>query len=167
MAEWYYVGHYGQLGPLEREQVDELIDSGVILRETYVWKTGMADWLPADKVPELLTSFSLTDAFAQPPPTPMSQPPRPVAPVLTPGAPSPLFYRTGMAVSDKSRVLGGFLNLIPGVGRMYLGYFAIGVLQLLVSMFTCGFGYLWPLIDAILILAGGVKVDGYGRRLND
>ena len=41
VADWYYIGHYGQLGPLTKEQIDELVDGGVIARETYVWSTGM------------------------------------------------------------------------------------------------------------------------------
>ena len=52
MADWYYIGHYGQLGPLTREQIDELIDGGVIARDTFVWSTGMAEWQPADRISE-------------------------------------------------------------------------------------------------------------------
>ncbi len=178
MAEWFYIGHYGQLGPLTRDQISELIEGGVIARETYVWKSGMTDWLPADKIPELVQSFSIIDPFVAPPPPPGS-PPKPMtqpAPRQMAGSPSltpiqqgyPLqqqFY--GGVRSDKSRVLGGVLNAIPGVGRMYLGYAAIGALQMIVTIFTCGVGILWPWIDGIIILAGGIKVDGYGRQLAD
>ena len=67
--------------------------------------------------------------------------------------------------SDRSRVLAGVLQLlIPGVGRFYLGYSAYGVMQLV--LFPCGFvGWLWSVIDGIVILSGGVKLDGYGRQL--
>src|SRR5579859_2938673 len=41
VGEWYYIGHYGQLGPLTREQIDELVTGGVISRDTYVWRAGM------------------------------------------------------------------------------------------------------------------------------
>ena len=68
--------------------------------------------------------------------------------------------------SDRSRIAAGVLQLvIPGVGRMYLGYVAIGVLQLLTSM--CGIGVIWSWIDALIILTGGVRYDGYMRRLDD
>ena len=175
MADWYYIGHYGQLGPLTRDQIDELVDGGVITRETYVWATGMAEWLPADRVTELKPVFSATQAFAAPPPPPnIPRIPNPQAtpartftqdPYSTPpgafGAPySPIR-------SDRNRVVAGILPmLLPGVGRIYLGYAAYGVLQLL---FTACFavGYLWSFIDGIIILTGGVKLDGYGRQLAD
>jgi len=68
--------------------------------------------------------------------------------------------------SDKSRTAGGVLQLIiPGVGRMYLGYTAIGVLQLILT--PCGVGWLWSIIDGVIILAGGFRMDGYGRQLNE
>lgn len=53
-----------------------------------------------------------------------------------------------------------------GVGRFYLGYTTIGVLQLVVSLVTCGIGAIWPLIDGIMILMGNVP-DPQGRKLRD
>ncbi len=187
MADWYYIGHYGQLGPLTREQIEELIQSGVIVRETYVWRTGMLQWAPADAVAELASSFTVPQAFAAPPPPPMA----PTAPYSDPQAPASSYpYGTestlysnypsstafgtysnplspyGAVQSDRSRVTAGVLQLfLPGVGRMYLGYMAYGVLQLLMLFITCGIGYLWSFVDGILILAGTPKVDGYGRVL--
>ncbi|RYG37576.1 TM2 domain-containing protein [bacterium] len=68
--------------------------------------------------------------------------------------------------SDRSRALGGVLQLIiPGAGRIYLGYSAIGVLQLI--LWPCGVGWIWGFIDGIVILTGGVRMDGYGRHLTD
>ncbi|MFV2021473.1 TM2 domain-containing protein [Micromonospora sp. LOL_023] len=58
-------------------------------------------------------------------------------------------------------MLGGF-----GVGRFYMGHTKIGVLQLVVSVVTCGIGGLWGFIDGILILING-GVDGEGRPLRD
>lgn len=66
--------------------------------------------------------------------------------------------------SDKNRVLAGILNIVlPGLGRMYLGYSMIGVIQF-VLIFT-GIGILWAFIDGLLMLTGNVKEDGYGREL--
>lgn len=178
MGDWYYIGHYGQLGPLTREQIDELVQGGVIARETYVWRSGMTDWLPADKVPELSGSFQLVDPLLSPPPPPGVRP----APAATP--PTPTFNHIpianaelatspygglgayGAPKSTLSRLLGGILQLVvPGVGRIYLGYAAIGVLQLLLSL--CGVGWIWSIIDGLIILTGGVRMDGYGRTLSD
>lgn len=171
MAEWYYIGHYGQLGPLTRDQVAELIEGGVITRETYVWKQGRSDWLLADKISELQQSFKLVDPFVAPPPPPSSPPS--FAPSLASRPPTTptVFPQTGFLYpsglrSDKSRVVAGVLNIIfPGIGRMYLGYSALGALQLIVTIISCGLAILWPLIDGIYILTGGEKLDGYGRQL--
>lgn len=65
--------------------------------------------------------------------------------------------------SGKSKVLAGVLQiLLPfGVGRLYLGYNLIGVLQIIVTIVTCGVGAIWPFIDGIFILCGKVTdVDG-------
>jgi len=182
VADWYYIGHYGQLGPLTREQIDELIQSGVIVRDTYVWRSGMSDWIAADRAAELSESFRAAEPFAAPPPPPSPTARTVTAPAPPPVAPAPFasyrfdpmpapsqqpFYPAfGGVKSDRSRALGGVLQLIiPGVGRMYLGYAAIGVLQLVLTL--CMLGWIWSVIDGIIILIGGVKLDGYGRQLND
>ncbi|WP_326553965.1 NINE protein [Micromonospora sp. NBC_01813] len=53
-----------------------------------------------------------------------------------------------------------------GVGRFYTGHTKIGVLQLVVSVVTCGIGGLWGFIDGILILVNG-GTDAEGRPLRD
>lgn len=175
MADWYYIGHYGQLGPLTREQIDELVHGGVVVRETYVWRSGMTDWLPADRVPELQDSFRAAEPFAAPPPPPGPQrapqapPAVPVSPYGFSGSSAPAPYTNyhpsfGTVRSDRNRAVGGVLQLVlPGIGRIYLGYAAIGVLQLVLSL--CGVGIVWSFIDGLIILTGGVKMDGYGRHL--
>lgn len=165
-AAWFYIGHYGQLGPLTREQMDELIEGGVITSETYVWKSGMSDWIPAERVPEFMSTFRRSGGSTPPPPpTPGTRVPAP----MPQSAPAP--YSQGMTnfstvKSDKSRIAGGVLQIIPGVGRIYLGHTAIGVLQLVLSM-CGGIGAIWSWIDGVIILSGGVKMDGYGRQLPD
>lgn len=175
VAEWYYIGHYGQLGPLTKEQIDELVEGGVIARDTYVWRTGMSDWLPAERVAELQMAFKKNEPFAAPPPPPAPSVTTATAPPFS--VPSsfgnyPQVHETpypafGYVKSDKSRILAGILQLIlPGVGRIYLGYAAIGILQLVLSL-CFGVGYIWSLIDGIIMLTGGVRMDGYGRALPD
>ena len=173
MADWYYIGHYGQLGPLTREQIDELIDGGVIARDTFVWSTGMAEWQPADRISEFHQQFNQGQTISAPPPPPM---PRPANPQSTPArafgadafaVPGNFYPAYSPIRSDRNRVLAGILQLlIPGVGRIYLGYAAHGVLQLFFTL-CFGIGYLWSIIDGIIILTGGVKLDGYGRQLPD
>ena len=69
----------------------------------------------------------------------------------------------------KSRLTAGLLGIFLGglgVHRFYLGYTSIGVLQILVTIATCGIGGLWGIIEGILILGGnGIKTDAEGRPL--
>jgi TM2 domain-containing membrane protein YozV len=173
--DWYYVGQYGQLGPLSEEQMIELIESGVVVPETYVWKRGMNDWVRADSI----TAFRslLVPNLPTPPPAPHAETTRThqSIPQMDPVSKYAMqsYYSQGSLghhglVSPSSRVLAGILQIfLPGVGRMYLGYTAIGVLQLVLTLCTFGMLWLWPFIDGILILAGTVKYDGYGRLLRD
>jgi hypothetical protein len=67
----------------------------------------------------------------------------------------------GAAVSPKSRtvasILGFFLGGL-GIDRFYLGNTGMGIAKLLAGWLTLG---IWPLIDWIIILAGGAH-DGQG-----
>ena len=176
MGDWYYIGHYGQLGPLTREQMDELVEGGVILRETYVWQSGMDAWLPADRVRELADAFRLSAPSLPPTPPPLPpagpyaappvQNPQTFEPRYAPVPISPQYPAFGGLRSDRSRTAAGIIQLlVPGVGRMYLGYMAYGVIQLVTALFCIG--YIWSFIDGIVILSGGMKYDGYGRELTD
>ncbi|MFY1632402.1 TM2 domain-containing protein [Solwaraspora sp. WMMB335] len=78
-------------------------------------------------------------------------------------------YPGAMGVSDKSKVVAGVLGILLGgfgVGRFYMGDTKTGVLQLVVSVLTCGLGGIWGFVDGILILING-GVDGQGRPLRD
>ena len=91
--------------------------------------------------------------------------PPPPAPYTFPaGAPYGVDPLTGVPFSDKTKLVAGLLQiLLPlGIGRMYMGHTGIGVTQLLVTIFTCGIGGLWPFIDGIVLLAGNPR-DANGR----
>lgn len=198
VASWYYVGTYGQLGPLTKEQLEDLIEAGVIERSTYVWKPGMNDWLPAGNTVELAAIFSRYEHMQSPPPTPSSMPPvmpsasappttfsvasdlafpgtAPLSPPRVDSGTNPQyvsqnFYPRSLTLqkSDRNRTVAGVLSiLIPGGGRFYLGYSALGVIQLMLTIVTCGTIHIWSIIDGILILSGQVRIDGYGRALDD
>lgn len=166
-AQWHYIGHYGQLGPLTDEQMAELVRDGVVQADTYVWRDGMSDWSMAAQCPGL---DRMGLATPPPSPPPFQAPQLPVTgaapPVVAPRADYAVRWGYGAPMSDRNRVLGGVLNLIPGVGRIYLGYVAIGVLQALLTV-LCGVGLIWGWVDALFILSGGLKHDGYGRRFSD
>jgi TM2 domain-containing membrane protein YozV len=87
------------------------------------------------------------------------------------GYPGYLMYHpvTGEPLSDKNKLVAGLLGIFLGglgVGRFYMGDTTTGVLQLVVSVLTCGIGSLWGFIDGIIILVNG-GYDGQGRRLRD
>ena len=158
--EWYYVGKFGQVGPLPEEHALDLASCGVISADTYVWSEGMSEWLRAAEV----------DAFRSKVPMP-PPPPAPVPRAVTPSPYSMAPRDFAYLIPDKprsphSRIAAGVLNIfLPGVGRMYLGFVGLGILQLVVSIASCGILTVWPFVDGILMLVGAVPEDGLGRRL--
>jgi len=44
MEEWYYAQEGKQVGPVSRDEIQQLIHAGQINADTLVWKEGMADW---------------------------------------------------------------------------------------------------------------------------
>ncbi|SPM37183.1 Uncharacterized membrane protein YozV, TM2 domain [Mycobacterium rhizamassiliense] len=74
-----------------------------------------------------------------------------------------------VALSDKSKLVAGLLQIFLGglgIGRFYLGYTTLGIVQIVVTVFTFGIGALWPFVDGIMILMGKVP-DAEGRALRD
>ncbi len=58
-------------------------------------------------------------------------------------------------MEPKSKTTAGLLGIFLGgfgVHRFYLGYTTIGIIQIVVTIFTCGLGAWWGLIEGILIL---------------
>jgi hypothetical protein len=51
--QWYYGQDGRQIGPVSRQELDSLIQSGQVGQQTLVWRAGMVDWLPANLVPGL------------------------------------------------------------------------------------------------------------------
>ncbi|MFS3128870.1 NINE protein [Nocardioides sp. Bht2] len=88
-------------------------------------------------------------------------------PYVNPAAPYGVHPVTGIPYSDKSKLLVGLLQLLVplGIGRMMMGQTGMGVAQLLVTIFTCGIGALWPFIDGIVILVSDDVRDSQGRPL--
>ena len=78
--------------------------------------------------------------------------------------PTAVAYPPGYAPTGgqpNSRVAAGVLGILLGglgVHRFYLGYTNIGIIQILVTVFTCGLGSIWGFVEGILIL---VKNDNF------
>ena len=125
------------------------------------WPAADGQWYP----PETSPSAQQQTQYA--PPTQYAAP----NPWGHPQGYAPVNYGYGGQAfpGQKSRVVAGILQLCLagfGIGRFYLGYTGIGVAQLLVTIFTCGFGAIWGMIDGIMILTGSVQTDADGRPLS-
>jgi TM2 domain-containing membrane protein YozV len=68
-------------------------------------------------------------------------------------------------------ILLGFIFGYVGAHRFYLGYYRLGVIQLIVNTLLIlvaglpGYAFLWGFVEAILILGGHIDKDGQGRPL--
>lgn len=120
---------------------------------------------PVPPAPPAPQGYGQQPQYAPQPPA-YGQAPAYGQPGFNPAAPYGVHPVTGVPYSDKSKLVAGLLQiLIPlGIGRFYMGQTGLGVAQLLVTIFTCGIGGLWPFIDGIVILAGDPK-DEFGRPL--
>ena len=81
-----------------------------------------------------------------------------------PGVPQP------GQMSDKSKIVAGLLGIFLGgfgVHQFYLGNTKKGIIQIVVTLVTCGIGAIWGFIEGILYLIGsnGWTTDAEGRTL--
>jgi len=61
MSEWHYSKDGAQLGPVSEAEIKALLANGTMdANTTLAWKTGMADWLPAARIPELASTAAPT-----------------------------------------------------------------------------------------------------------
>jgi TM2 domain-containing membrane protein YozV len=184
VASWYYISGQGQIGPIGEIQVRNLVEGNIITRQTLMWKPGMAEWLPAGSIPEVAAMFSHFTPPSPPPGTsaqaPFPSPAAPDAQNVRAGSYEPVEYSVP---TGRSRVAAGVLNMfLPGAGRLYLGYFLIGFLQLVVTVVSvplyyyipctclpfCVPGHLWSFIDGLMMLAfNTVDNDARGVPLRD
>lgn len=132
-----------QYGPITVEQLKEWIAQGRINAFTLAQMEGSTDWKPLSQFAEL-------------------------APHLAGATVPPLIQPFD---DRKSRLVAGLLGILLGglgVHRFYLGYVGIGIAQILVTLFTCLAGWIWGLIEGILILtASTITTDAEGRPLKD
>lgn len=75
---------------------------------------------------------------------------------------------------QKDRKVAGLLAMLLGslgVHSFYLGNTSRGLMQLLVSLLTCGIGLIivtiWGILDGVKILDGRINTDAYGIYLKD
>jgi TM2 domain-containing membrane protein YozV len=139
---WYYQQGSSRMGPVDEATIRGLLASGQISIDTLVWTTGMASWAP-------LQQSSLGAGL----PTPPSAVPT----YQTPGQTNP---------NAKDRVayvlLAVFLGHL-GIHNFFAGYTSRAVIQLVITIVTCGFGalvtWIWAIIEAITVTKDANGVD--------
>jgi hypothetical protein len=68
----------------------------------------------------------------------------------------------------KSRYIASFLGILfgwTGAHRLYLGFYAIGIVQLVILYFFGAVAAVWGLVEGILIFGGHIYKDAKGRPL--
>lgn len=130
---WYYQQGSNRMGPVDEATIRSLLATGQISIDTLVWTTGMASWAP-------LQQSSLGAGLPTPP---SAIPTFPTAGYANPNA--------------KDRVAYVLLAVLLGFGihNFYAGYTNRGLIQLLISVLTCGLGWfpmwIWGIIEACTI----------------
>ena len=73
-------------------------------------------------------------------------------------------------VGQRSKLIAGLLGIFVGgfgIHNFYLGKTGLAVTQIIVTMVTCGLGYIWGFIEGILILCDKICYDGDGNPLGE
>ena len=151
----YFVAIGGaQQGPFP---LHELVARGM-RPESLVWREGMGDWQRADSLAEL------AGLFAGPVTPPM--PPHAAHYVGNPYAPPPYAQPVGYAgapqynQANSNRVAAGVCGILLGglgIHKFILGFSGTGLIMLLVTICTCGFG--WPVMHLIGLIEGIVYLS--------
>ena len=74
------------------------------------------------------------------------------------------------ASQQKSKLTAGLLGLFLGgwgIHNFYLGNTSRAILQLVLTILSCGVASLWGFIEGILILCGNINTDAKGVPLKD
>ena len=86
----------------------------------------------------------------------------------------PGYGNVGAYRVNKSRTAAGILGILVGalgIHNFYLGFTSRALVQLLVSVLTCGVGAIpmaiWGLVEGIMILTKQVNFDAQGLPLDD
>lgn len=143
---WYYEQNGNRIGPVDEATMRGLIANRTISIDTLVWTNGMANWTP-------LQQTQLAAGLPVPPPMPGNPPA------------SPYHAIPSHHPDAKDRVAYVLLAVLLGIGihNFYAGYTTRGIIQLLVSILSCGilwfFMWIWAIIEACTVTqdANGVR----------
>ncbi len=68
----------------------------------------------------------------------------------------------------KHHLIAALLGIVfgaVGLHRFYLGFWGLGLTQLVVTFMTGGFGVVWGFVEGVLIFTGHINKDAKGRYL--
>lgn len=68
----------------------------------------------------------------------------------------------------KSKMAAGLLGIFLGgwgIHNFYLGFTKKAIIQIIVTVCTCGIGSIWGLVEGIMILCGSISEDADGNPL--
>lgn len=77
---------------------------------------------------------------------------------------------TTYVAGRKSKMVAGLLGIFLGawgIHNFYLGYSGKGILQIALTILTCGIAGIWGFVEGILILCGNINTDADGNILVD
>lgn len=147
---YHVIGGDGkQYGPIPEATVRAWLGEGRVSADSFSFVTGEAQWVPLRSRAELADLFPAVPSGVPP----VGPPPGPTR--MGPDAPKDWLVAVLLSI-----FLGYF-----GIDRFYLGYTGLGIVKLLITICTCGIaGWVWWLVDVILIAAGNLT-DAKGRAL--
>ena len=138
-----------EYGPVPAEQVRKWIAEGRANGQTLTRGENQDSWKPLLAFAEFGPDLAARAYESSVPP---------VAPTPPGGA-------------NKSKIAAGLLGIFVGglgIHRFYLGYTSIGLIQLVLTILTCGVAHMWGFVEGILILCGSViTADAQGVPLKD
>jgi TM2 domain-containing membrane protein YozV len=128
-SEWFYSHDGERHGPVPVEQIKEMAANRQLRPDDLVWQSGMETWTQAGKVPGLL-------------------PPASVPPPILGGSPAaPIVQAVGDSAAIKeaasNKIAAGICGILIGslgVHKFIIGLTTPGLIMLLVTLLTCGFG---------------------------
>jgi uncharacterized membrane protein len=182
MSVWHYAQNEKPCGPVDTAVLQELFRSRAgyspLPADTLVWKEGMANWAPANTIPELAAMFSASSA-PPPLPGPQSGVP-PLSDFAPPRNPPPLISSASASAADPARadieqnkvfaVLAylGILFLVPLLAApnspyaryhtnqgivLFITALIVHFASIMLAIFTFGLGFLvWPAAWVLIIV---------------
>ena len=139
---WYYEQNGNRIGPVDEATMRSLIADRTISIDTLVWTNGMANWTPLQQT-QLAASLPVAP---------------PMSSINAATQPNNSSAKDRVAYVLLAVFLGGI-----GIHNFYAGFTNRAIIQLLVSILSCGilgfFMWIWAIIEACTVTqdANGVR----------